>query len=227
MSDTLTSSMATAPSNVQPTYTASAPITIPSIDQSSGMVVGAPNVTDGVAPNSMLGVQSEVATQIQNAMAGIQGQLMGHNGAGNVALQGNSGGQIAGTGQNEGSGGTSSIPDTMIAQGASVSGDAIQDSIQDSILGQTSGGGIEVASAAAILGQTGGGQVTEGGTGMPDSNQYLNPTVGAIMSDSPTVTHETGTNDGPTSVSDITTQLINQYVASTRPAETTVPPSYN
>ena len=128
-----------------------APNVMPSIDPTAmvmndgaQLVPGAE--ASGAIPNSMLG-QSEVATQIQGAIAGIQDSLMGQGG-GAAAIKGNV------LGQNEGGGGTiessmsgqstvtatAGIQESMIAQSGAVGGDTIQDSIQDSIMGQGSSG---------------------------------------------------------------------------------------
>ena len=184
------------------------------MSESRGLVPGA----EGAIPNSMLG-QNEVATQIQGAMAGIQGSLMG----GTTAIQGavlESGGENPIAGQSTAA---SSIQASMITQSGAVGGDTIQDTIQDSIMGQAGGATRIPASLmaqsnaqsgiqSAILGQGAGGRIGE--TGIPDSNQYLNPAAGAMM------TSVAGTNTNPsgeagTSVSDIASQLINQYVGNT------------
>ena len=235
MSDSLSSSMANISSSVQPTHTTSAPVSIPAIDQASGGGGTGVGVGEegGSVQNSLLGGQNEVATQIQNAMAGIQSQLMGQDGRGvsqgiqaagilgqGGSQQGGNMGQIPGQGQ--GDSGTSSIQETMIAQSGNVGGDAIQDSIQDTILGQAGGvggGGAAIGHRAteALLGQPGSGQVAA--TGVPDSSQYLNPTGGGAGGGG----GGGGGGEGPTSVSDITSQLISQYVASTRPVPAVFP----
>ena len=238
--DTLASSIASIASSVQQTYSTSTmqSISIPSLDQvmggGGGMVAAG---TGGTIPNSMLG-QNEVATQIQGAMTGIQGSLMGQGG-GAPAIQN---AVLAQTDQGQGVGGggggnpasaqcaataTSNIQESIIAQSGAVGGDTIQDSIQDSILGQGGGGTAEIPGSlmaqnntqpgihGGILGQ-GTGQMGETG-GMQDSNQYLNP---AVMSGSPNVVaNDTGASApvGAASVADIASQLINQYVASSQP----------
>lgn len=160
--DTLASSIASITSSVQQTYSTSssmAPNVMPSIDPTAmvmndgGQLVPGAEAS-GAIPNSML-EQSEVATQIQGAIAGIQDSLMGQSG-GAAAIK---------VGQNEGGGGTiessisgqstvtatTNIQESMIAQSGAVGGDTIQDSIQDSIMGQGSSGGGGASGITASL----------------------------------------------------------------------------
>ena len=197
-------------------------MSIPAVVDPAGMGVATTNEgggasSGGVIPSSILG-QNEVVSQIQGAMAEIQGQFMGGAAvaaaaaAMETAVLGSEGTQ-QGSGHVTGQASASSrIQDSIIGQGGVVGGDSIQDSIQDSIMGQGVGGAGGGASAAAILG----GEVVEG-TGMQDSSQYLNPASGNIMPVGGVggVANVAG-DEGPTSVSDIASQLINQYVASTR-----------
>lgn len=197
---------------------------------------------EGVMQTTSILGQSEVVTQIQGAMAEMvqQSQLM-------AAATANSG--TAGT--------SSTIQDAIIGQGGVVGGDTIQDSIQDTIMG---GGGDDAAAAAAILVAS---QVAD--KAATDSNQYLNPTTGGGMitggggggtgggggGDTGVQGAGGGGGDGPTSVSDIASQLINQFAQAPfqqaaaavgggaeqttvesmqadivpQPAETTIPPS--
>ena len=205
------------------TQSTAAPMSIPAVVDPAGMGVATTNEgggasSRGVIPSSILG-QNEVVSQIQGAMAEIQGQLMGGAAVAAAAAAAMETAVLGSEGTQQGSGhvtgqasASSGIQDSIIGQGGVVGGDSIQDSIQDSIMGQGVGGAGGGASVAAILG----GEVVEG-TGMQDSSQYLNPASGNIL---PGGGVGGGANvagdEGPTSVSDIASQLINQYVASTR-----------
>ena len=231
--DNLVSSAASASSSTtaqltQSTAATSAgPISIPAVVDQSVMGVAGGGATggggvagngEGVIPNSILG-QSEVVTQIQGAMAEIQGQLLGGAAGIESAMLAGNAQQGSGPipGQTSGNG-SSAIQDAIIGQGGVVGGDSIQDSIQDSIMGQTAP---VVGAAASILGQVG------KAAGIQDSSQYLNPAAAGSMMTGGGGATSSGEGEGPTSVSDIASQLISQYVASTQsvPAPFQAPPT--
>lgn len=218
--DTLVSSVATSSAQLtQSTTSTAAPISIPTVVDQSGMGVagggatgagtgGAPGET--VIPNSILG-QSEVVTQIQGAMADLHGQLM--SGA-PTTMEG---------GTANSGGGNPGIQESIMTQGGVVGGDSIQDSIQDTIVGGAASG---TATAAAILGQVAGSSVGKT-AGIQDSSQFLNPAATAAAAAAGNMMSggggggggegsSSGGGEGPTSVSDIASQLISQYVASTQ-----------
>ena len=187
------------------------PIPIPAVVSVTGGAGEGGGTGDSVIPNSILG-QSEVVSQIQGAMADLQGQLMSGGGATIESTV------LAETSAQQASGGAP-LPGqaSIMTQGGVVGGDSIQDSIQDSIIGQAG------PSAASLLGEVGGGKTA----GIQDSSQFLNPaaaTAGNLMTVGGTAAANSGGGgEGPTSVSDIASQLISQYVASSQPPFQTTP----
>ena len=215
--DSLVSSVASSSSTTaqltQSTASTSGPIAMPSVvDVAGGGGTG--GLGHAIIPNSILG-QNEAVTQIQGAMADLQGQLMSGAGAtiesGVLAENAQQGSAALIPGQTTTTV-SAGIQDSIMTQAGVVGGDSIQDSIQDSIMGQAGPGAI---AAAALLGQVGGGKTT----GIQDSSQFLNPAAstavpGNLMSGGGASSG--GGGEGPTSVSDIASQLISQYVASSQ-----------
>lgn len=196
--DTLASSIASMTSSVQHTYSTSstmAPNVIPSLDPATmvmnegGQLVSGAEA-GGTLPNAMLG-QSEVVSQIQGAIAGIQDSLMGQSG-GAAAIPGNV------LGQNEGGGATiessiagqgtvtapTSIPESMIAQSDTVGGDTIQDSIQDSIMGQGSSNSGGASGIPALLPQN----VSDIASQL--ISQYVSQPVTSVFQPTATTSHD-------------------------------------
>ena len=213
--ETLSSSITSFPcsSSTQQTYSTSstvAPITIPSINPAAMVMGGGASSGETSIQTAILG-QNEVATQIQGAMTGIQGPLMGHS-DGSTGIQSNQQNAQSGGGENLITGQTSSETaatsiQESIAQSGAVGGDSIQDSIQDSIMGEGAVGGVPPGiHQGAILGQPVGEHA-----GIQDSSQYLSPSMSAIP---PSGADPSA--DGGTTVSDIASQLISQYVTSSR-----------
>ena len=217
--DSLVSSVASSSSTTaqltQSTASTSGPIAMPSVvDVAGGGGTGGPGYA--IVPNSILG-QSEVVTQIQGAMADLQGQLMSGAGAAieSAVLTENAQGSAALLPGQTTTAANAGIQDSIMTQTGVVGGDSIQDSIQDSIMGE---GGPGAVAAAALLGQVGGGKTT----GIQDSSQFLNPAASAavpgnlIGGGGGGGASSGGGGEGPTSVSDIASQLISQYVASSQ-----------
>ena len=237
LTTSIASSVASSGQQTYSTASTMAPvISLPSSIDPTAMVMGdgagggaSGGGRGGLGTGSIL-EQNEVATQIQGAMAGILGQGGGATGIqGTVLGQQNKQGSGDGgpiPGQSGGETVASSIQETMIAQSGAVGGDSIQDTIQDSILGQSAGVGVAGIQQGNILGQPS-GQVSQP-VGIQDSNQFLTPATGAAMATgSPshgTSDSEHGSDVGGTSVADIASQLINQYVTGSRAVPSMYPP---
>ena len=181
----------------------------------------ATTAADVPVPNPIM-VQSDAAAQIQGSIlgqsdvvAGIQSSILGQN-VGMVGMQDSIMGQAAGSVramENPLSGQTQqntapSIPGSMIAQDGVGGRDNIQDSIQDSIMGQ---GSAESGMRGAILGQVASSSGEMGAAGVQDSNLFLNSAAGAMMGGATSAPITAG--PGSVAVSDIASQLINEYVA--------------
>ena len=185
----------------------------------------ATTAADVPVPNPIM-VQSDAAAQIQGSIlgqsdvvVGIQSSILGQN----VGMQDSIMGQAAGSVramENSLSGQTHqntapSIPGSMIAQDGVGGRDNIQDSIQDSIMGQ---GSAESGMRGAILGQVASSSGEMGAAGVQDSNLFLNSAAGAMIggATSAPITAGPGSEAGAVAVSDIASQLINEYVAASR-----------